>query len=273
MNIFKSILFGSLATMLLTMCAENTPDLSDVAILVSPGADTPVTLSSGDKTQYTLEISTIHDYVASLKITSFDRQHGETLYLDADFDKHNFTYTFTYTAPEIDRETMEVTLRFRATDNLGNEAKVTRTVNIKNKMVSLTEKTGIVLYDPATGMPDAISLADVSQPFNLADSPDPESADIYIEADVDFSPITWRSNTQAKFIRNNTFNYVEATASSINSVYRSSVREDRIADIAVNDIIIIGHGDAADGVFQVKNILRGDSHPHCIQLSYKGISR
>ena len=164
-------------------------------------------------------------------------------------------------------------LRFRATDNLGNEAKVTRTVNIKNKMVSLTEKTGIVLYDPATGMPDAISLADVSQPFNLADSPDPESADIYIEADVDFSPITWRSNTQAKFIRNNTFNYVEATASSINSVYRSSVREDRIADIAVNDIIIIGHGDAADGVFQVKNILRGDSHPHCIQLSYKGISR
>ncbi len=273
MNRLNRITFGTLAAMLLTMCAEHTPDLSDVAILVTPGADTPVTLSSGDKAQYSLEISTIHDYVASLKITSFDRQHGETVCLDADFNKHNFTYTFTYTAPEIDRETLEVTLRFNVTDNLGNRAEATRTVTIKNKMLSLQEKTGIVLYAPASGMPDALSLADVSQPFVLADSPFPESADIYLDADTDFSPITWRSNTQAKFIRNNTFNYVEATAASINSVYRSSVREDKITDIRINDIIIVGHGDDADGVFQVKNIIRNSHTPDCIQMNYKGISR
>lgn len=271
MKTIRNYIFAALAAMSFTMCTEDTPELSDVVIFITPEATTPVTVSSGDKTEYTVEVSTSHDYVGRFAISSFDSQYGRITYLDSICNQKSFTHSFIYTAPEIDRDSIDITLTFYAADNIGNNLEVTRSLHVKNKFISIAEQTGIILYNPATGMPDALSLQDVSQPFVLADSPNPESADIYIDCDPEFTSISWKSNTMAKFIRNNTFNYVAATADNINSVYRSSVREDRINDVSINDIIIVGHSDTAEGVFQVKNILRGNGNVACMQLSFKGI--
>lgn len=256
----------------LTMCTENTPDLSDVAIFVTPGASEKVEMLSGDKYRYEVDMSTIHDYVASLKVVSFDRLHGETVCFEETYSSPTVKRSVVYEAPETDRETLEVELRFIVTDNLGNKNEVNRKVRVVGRMVALPEKTGIVLYGPQSGMPDALSLADVSRPFCLADAPDPDLADIHVVAPADFSTVDWRSNTEAKFVRVNTFNYVEATPTGINQVYRSSVPQDVVADLHTNDIIIVGHGSEADGVFRIVNILRDFGGVSCMELSYKGIA-
>lgn len=262
-----------LAGMITIGCSDDNPELSQVAIFVTPGLSTNVTLSSGEKAKYTMDISTINDYVAALKITSFDRFKGETVWVDQTFDQKHFEYNFIYTAPQFESETTQITLTFTVTDNKGNTASVKRDITVINKIVSLAERTGIVLYAPSTGLADALSLSDVARPFNLADSPAPEQADIYMVANEDFSVISWLSNTNTKFLRNNTFNYVEATAASITSVYSSSTRQDNVTDLRVNDIILVGHGMTAEGVFMVTNVIRTPGLPNCIQLNYKGIGR
>lgn len=270
LKIYILIVFSSLTCV---MCTEDTPDLSNVALFVSPGNDTIVSISSGDKVQYKLDISTINNHIKHLTISSFDAQFGNLTHLDSTFDKKTVSYTFIYNAPEIDRDSLNVELKFEAEDSNGNTAEVTRSLILKNRYILMEESNGIVLYGANSGMPDALSFADVSQPFVLAESPDSLTADLYVATNHDFTSFSWRSKTKTKFIRNNTFNYVAATAYSINSVYKSSVKEDVISDLKINDIILVGHENTANGVFCVKNIIRDNSvvGGTCMQLSYKGI--
>lgn len=259
------------SSLILTSCEKDAPDLSDVVVIVTPSADTKIELSSGEKVQYSLEISTIHDYVTNLRITSFDRQNGEIVLDDLDCNQKKFRYKFIYTAPQLDSHDSEALLTFTVTDNQGNEATATRTIAIHNKMVSLKEITGIVLYAPGPGLPDALSLENVTQTFNLADSPTPEIADIFMSLNERTDELAWESNTHTKFLRNNTFNYAEASAKSISSVYESSTRQDNMRDIKVNDIIFVGHGTTAEGVFMVANVIQSAGRPFCIHMNYKGI--
>lgn len=273
MKAVKLFLFAIITSAMFVMCTEDVPDLSDVAIFVSPKADSTVVLESGQKAQYKLDISTPNKYISRFTISSFDSENGSVMLLDSICDTDKINYSYIYTAPEIDTDSLKVEIKFTAQDENGNNAEILRLLMIKNRMVSVAEKSGIVLYGPHSGMPDALSFEDVSQTFVLATSPDSLSADVYIAADESFSKITWKSKTKTKFIRNNTFNYVSATASSINSVYQSSIREDQIDNIQINDIILVGHDDSADGVFQVKNIIRNNEYENvaCMQLSFKGI--
>lgn len=265
-------LLSALALMLFVRCDDQEQELSDVAVFVSPGKDTAVSLYAGEKALYEVSLSTSHDYVASYKVTSFDPVSGLNVLLDSPCDKKNYSFQFAFTAPELESESCEITLTFEATDNRGNQADVKRSITVMNRSMTMAEKTGILLFMPGTGLPDALSLADVSVPFSLADSPTPEAADIYIDMPDDSGNITWRSNTQTKFVRYNQFNYANATASSIRSVFKNSVRTDYVSDIVTNDIILAGHGEEAQGVFYVVNVIRGaSSNSEFIQLNYKGI--
>ncbi len=270
--LFRKLIFISAMCCLATACDEDDTELSDVAVVVTPAQDTPVTLNSGEKALYRISVMTSHEYVASLKISSFDPQNGSVIHVERSVDKkEDRDISFTYTAPEINNDTTEVKLTFQAVDNLGNTASVTRKVTVVNKTIPVAEQTGIVLFDPSLGLSDALLLSDVSRPFNLADSPAPEEADIYIDSTTGFDDITWLSNTRTKFVRYNSFNYTGASASDIASVFRTSVPTDRVSDIQVNDIIIVGHGSKAEGVFLVVNILMESSAVRCMQMSYKGI--
>ena len=256
-------------------CTEDTPDVSDVVVFVEPSNDSLPTLYSGDKKRYELELSTIHDHIHRFSIKSFDVYRGYITLLDSvcEQKRNSFTYDFVYTAPEIDREQLMVELTFTVEDNEGNVAENKRNLRVKNKLITLNELNGIVLYSPYSDNPDAINLADVSQPFTSKFSPDSLKADLYVEADTTFIRINWKSRTKAKFVRNNSFNYTTATATQIQAVYQSSVRSDAVQNLSVNDIILIGHNDTAEGVFHIKNIIPADESGNkgCLQLGYKGI--
>lgn len=271
MNLLKKLLLAATAIIGLAQCDTNHTDLSEVVIIVSPGSDKPQTLYAGEKTLYSVQLMTTNDFVASLKVTSFDPQNGvQPVYEDA-FHQKEITLTVPFSAPALNRDSVEVLLTFQASDNIGNRAEITRRVLVLNKAIAMAEKTGVVLYTPASGLADALEFENVSHPFSLADAPDSTHADLYIHASENFEQISWHSNTQAKFLRNNNFDYASASPSGIQSVFESSVRTDVVNDIKINDIILVGHNTKAQGVFYVVNIIRNESTPNCIQLSYKGI--
>lgn len=268
-NVFILLVF---ITGFLWSCNENSQNVSDIAVFVSPSSSSLVVVSSTDKVNYALNINTSHNNVTRFSIRSFDSYQGEKTLVDTVCDKNKITYNYIFTAPEIDRDSLNVELFFNAWDNDGNTCEVTRNLIIKNKLVLIGEKSGIVLYSGSNETPNALSFSSPTQTFNLATSPDSSKADLFIDADSSFVNAKMRSNTIAKFVRNNTFDYAGATSISIQSVYANSKRSDIIDDLQINDIILVGHGTQAQGVIHINNIIR-NGNMKCIQFSYKEIRR
>lgn len=254
--------------LLLAMCTNNT-DSDEINISVTPEADNVASLYAGEKSLYEVKIESPSTF--RLKITTFEQQNGLNTMVDTMFNSSIANFSYVFTAPELLREKCEVRITFTATDAEGNEATTIRKANVHSRGISLEEITGIVLYSPESGRPDALSLNDVSRPFILAESPRPDTADVYLASNPDFSNITMCSNTDTKFIRMNTFNYSSATAAAVVSAYDNSVHADIVNNVQVNDIIVVGREGSARGVFFVSNILRGGEAIDCIQLNYKEV--
>src|SRR5574344_2519052 len=157
MNNIKSVIaFFVFLASLLSSCNENIKDASDVAILVSPTNSDTIVISSNDKAKYSLELYTSHDYIAKLKIKSFDSYLGEKTLKDTTCNENKISCSFIFTAPEIDRDSLDVTLFFNAWDNEGNTCEVKRKLQIKNKHILINERSGIVLYGEYDNMPNAL---------------------------------------------------------------------------------------------------------------------
>ncbi len=271
MKFITKLLLAATAIIGITQCESKTDELSDVVIIVSPGAEKKPSLYAGEKTLYTVQLKTPNEFISSLEVTSFDPQNGVIPVFEEALHQKDITLSVPFSAPALNRDSVALVLTFKATDNLGNRAEVARRVLILNKAIAMAEKTGIVLYSPASGLADALEFENISHPFSLADAPDSTRADLYLIASESFEQISWHSKTQAKFLRNNSFDYASATPTAIQSVFENSIRTDVVNDIKINDIIIVGHGNKAQGVFFVSNVVRNGATPDCIQLSYKGI--
>ncbi len=234
--------------------------------------DSLVTIESGDIIQYDIEISTINEYVKRFKIYSFDAVQTTKTYIDTICGNSKaLTYKFNYVAPDVERDSLSIELNIEAEDNLGNIATIQRNLLVKSKNHYILQLDGIVLYNPHDNNASALSLNDVTQPFIFNESVDSLKPDVYVQSTPDFSKINLCSNEHTMFVRNKTFNYVAATARGINSVYESSVKENIIQELEINDIILVGYRNTAKGVFKVNNIIRDNANTSCIQLSYKEI--
>ncbi|MDO4309449.1 MAG: hypothetical protein Q4C43_01805 [Prevotella sp.] len=272
MNRILTILFPALLALTFFSCNEDEKEVSDVAIFIDPGASVPVTVSSGDKYLYHIDLYTTHDYVRQLTVSSFDQYQGKVIVKDTSWTERCDSYDFVYTAPVTDRDSLRVTLTFTVTDNAGSTGEVQRQVLIRNRQVLVPEKSGIVLWAPETGRPDALGFGDPSKTFNLSASGDSASADLYIEVDAAFENVKVKSGSAARFVRNNSFDYAAASATSVQAVFVGSRHDDVVDNLRVNDIILVGHGDRAEGVMRVMNIIRtGDEGERCVQIAFKGL--
>lgn len=258
------------ATLLFWSCNEYAKEATDIALFITPKASEKVRLNSGEKICYTIELHTTHNYISRLQLSSFDAQYGSQLLKDTLFDKMQNTYQYEYTAPMFRNDSARVELLFKGWDDAGSTREVTRSIEVISRQVLSDELTGIVLTEDD----NAIEFAYPSQPFNYSESSDSTvKADLYITTEESFANITVRTSTAAKFVRNNSFDYATATSTSIQTVYESSRRSDFVNDLRVNDIIIVGHGTVAEGVFSVTNIVREGKAGECsVRLSFKKVS-
>ena len=272
MNIFFRQTLLGLIILLLVSCNEYSNDVSPVAVFVTPSKSEIIKIDAGDKLKYELSFYADKGYVSRFQILSFDTYQGEVICKDTAVHESRFNYTFIYKAPLTDKDSMDVTLRFLAWNSEGDKCETERNVTVLSKAILLDEKSGIVLWQQSLFRPDALAFNDPSKTFHWETSSDSINADIYVEGDEMFRSVKLKSKTKTKFVRNNSFDYAAATALSIRNVYSSSIRTDEISDLRLNDIILVGHDNAAEGVFLVTNIIRDNTTDGCsLCLSFKAV--
>lgn len=245
----KKLRILGLALLVGTGCnTEN--DASDISLFVTPST---LTAECGEKIYFDIEVRTIHEYVADFTVDTFDALHGENRVFTSQPGTPSYSYRFVYTVPSFDSEGRTVQLRFTTHDNLSNSQSRTLEIEIRSGTSLLPEYSGITLYSPQSGKPDGFSLTTM-QPVLSATS-DPEQLDIYLEADPNLPaqtlPTLWRTRTDVRFSRANNFDYAAATQMSLTAVYRNSVLENYVKDLAIDDIILVGRLDQAWGVIKI----------------------
>ncbi len=276
----KKLLLLPIAALIVAACDEHTKDPTDVALFIKPVASDTLRVNSNDVVQYEIEMHTTHEYVKHLQVKSFDRVNASRTVLDTMFTSAQDKYTFYYRTPVFNDSLTSVTLTFTGWDNDGNKGETQRHLIVRGRQVLLQEQTGIVLWDPTSGSPNALAFSNASQPFYYLPTTGDDTtlpaptADMYLTTDDAFTTIGASSATNAKFVRSNSFNYATASANSIQAVYESFRRDNAVADLRVNDIIIVGHDAQAEGVLQVTGIVRtGTVQERSLRLSFKGITR
>lgn len=258
---------------LLFSCDEDKKELSKVALMVTPSSSETISLESGDKSIFSIELYATEDFVRQVKISSFDAIQGQRVLKDTTFAQATKDMKYVYEAPAFNRDTVEVTLTFEGWDKSGSHCEITRKLTVTSRQLFIAELAGIVLRSSESGWPDAFSFSQPSQTFNWKNSPDSINADIYLQTDPSFAQLAFRSNTSAKMTRINNFDYAAATAVSLQAVYENSKRDDIVDNLKINDIILVGHGSKAEGVLRITNIIRqGDDNEKCVQLAFKASS-
>ena len=252
-----------------------------MAIFIKPNASDTIKVKSGENVLYELEFHTSHNYVSRLLVTSFDAVQNMRIVKDTTFSTAQEKYQLVYTAPFLNKDTTTVKLTFKGWDDAGGTVETNRMLKVIGQQILLQEQAGIVLWNPETGHPNAFAFATPSQPFcylpptnqDENENTDDATADFFILTNDDFTQVSAKSSTKAKFVRNNSFDYATASANSIQAVYESSQRVDVINNVKVNDIILVGHGSTAEGVIAITNIVRnGSDEERSIRLSFKGIA-
>lgn len=266
------ILSALLMCCLLVSCDEDKQEATDVAFFITPKASQVISVNAGEVQRYEMELHTTHDFISKINISSYTSIEGKKVLTDSTLTSHLDKFVFDYKAPHFNRDSVIVTLTFEAWDNEGGYGSTDRTLIVKSNTILIPEKSGIVLRSSESGFPDAFSFRNASKTFNWKNSPDSIYADIYLVANTDFSTLAFKSNTKAKMVRINNFDYSAATALNIQNVYTSSLLSDGIDDLKINDIILVGHNESAEGALFLTNIIHsGDDSERCVQLSFKGI--
>lgn len=256
-----------LAAAALTSCFTDKED--KVILLVNCSEQSP---KSGQIVKFDIEtFTTDNSRLSELRIKSFDTEHG-TLELETiPVSVKRFEYSYLYTVPAFREKDTPLELNFVSQSESGNVQSVIMKFTISSSQL-LAERSGITLYSPQSGHPDAFSLR-MMQPVSTAESDD-EDIDIYIPGSDDENTLAraLRSKTNIRFSRANNFNYSSATAFSLNETYASSIRYNSIEGLEMNDVILFGRDDTALGVMKIVAITdETGSSNDCIILNIKAI--
>lgn len=209
----------------------------------------------GDKIEIQIEATTKNQYLKKFTVHSFDTQYGKITLKDTIPDKKTLKYTHIYTIPPFNKDSINIKFLFEAIDDENNIQQNSCELTVFSQSTVLSEKTGYSMYSAKSGKPDTFSLKNLQTIFYaIADS---ALTDIYnydnpeiLNEDMSRE---WRSRTNICFIKNNSFNYMEATDISVKSTYLNSVKQPVVKNLSNDDIILIGR-EKAYGVIKIINI-------------------
>lgn len=237
-------------------CGEDNGDITPVVVRLTSG-EMRQQSTAGTKLKFEIAAQSLNSRLKNFTIKSFDPEYGDRSYVDSTIDKAKFDYTFLFTVPEFSKDSVQVNLKMRAEDAEENSYELNCWVTVTGGAQILSQMSGIVIYSGSSEQRNAFSLKDPSQPFvkELADSADIDIFDYPNELAPDALSKEWRTNTDVRFAKANSFNYAVATATGIKANYSSAVRQKTVTGLSVNDIILVGRGDNACGVIQITDVV------------------
>jgi hypothetical protein len=222
-----------LLAFLFTGC-EKDPETPTVFVL--PGA-LNIATNSGDFIEFDITVISGDHPLSNFRVTQKPLNGLTSLTLDTIIDGQESNFFYIYEVPASEED---IILTFEATDGLGYVGETVRRLAIQENNF-LPESTGHTLHSKySTTGNNAFDLNESSPQF-LATNPDSMLVDIMEFDPFDDNLMTgaWTSLSEVKFVRNNSFNYPEATQASAQNTFNSSTSVDLISDIEVDDILII----------------------------------
>lgn len=237
----------------MTSCI-NEDDATTVAIYAKPSS---YLVQSGDKIYIDLQVSTLNSTLTDISVSSFDPEYGKTDILHTNPGTKDYKDRIVWTIPSMTSDTTSTEIMITATDNAKsyNDLKIDLTV-VGGNSALLQERSGFTLYSPFSGKADSFSLATL-QPLNSASGS--EDCDISFlqdeNTDTTVLPRTWHSNSDVVFCKANTYDYASASWASVQAVFMNSLRSDKVDDLQIDDIILIGREQhAEDGTVSTSTI-------------------
>ncbi|MBQ0056090.1 MAG: hypothetical protein KBT20_00400 [Bacteroidales bacterium] len=192
-----------------------------------------------------------------IKLSSYDVQYGTRLCLDSLISCKDLKFTYEYAVPYFSKDSVRLDLQLEITNTQGDRSFHTAPLLVTGSGRGvLNEYAGLLLYGGKSTRPNALDLNSPTQTFCLATADTAQvSIDIYAYAaqddDTETLSCEWRTATDVDFVRFNGFDYVNATALSLETLYNTSHRTNAIRDIRQGDIIVVGKDASIWGVFQV----------------------
>ena len=231
-------------------CSED--DASDVIVLVNQ-SKFPHEAMAGDLVELEVHAFTERLALSSFSAYTYDTERGMVFLCDTVPGVNDFVYRLQYLVPTFGKDSMELTFNFEAVDELGHSQRTVARMTVAGGSVALEERSGLMIYSANSGKDNAFSLSDPSRTF-ISTLVDSSLVDIYAYCeDYDDEMISgeWRSMTGVNFVKNNAFDYVNATSVTVNDVFRGSRKSVRVNDVSRGDIIIVGRDAEALAVFHV----------------------
>ncbi|HEY8403569.1 MAG TPA: hypothetical protein VIK71_03060 [Flavobacteriales bacterium] len=192
--------------------------------------------NSGDLLEFSFNCQAGDHELRNLRITHKPENGVTSVILDTVLYGREAEFFYVYHVPH---NTDRVLLTFTLYDTDGKSFRVLRDLYV-NEGSYLTETTGHDLYSVhATGQNNAFQISNLTF-HQLETNPDSSLIDL-VEKDLTNDGQMSRALTSLsgiRFVRNNSFNYAQASATSAANSYTSSNAQQLITDIAVNDILI-----------------------------------
>ena len=247
----KRILCFMLLSLALATSCMNEDDATPVVIYVTPSVNE---VSANDKFYFEIYSKSVNSQLILFEVSTFDKTNGSEVIHSIEPMSQVFSDRLICTARNF-AEDQEVEYTFSATDGLGYKQTVRINILVRSNSTAIEELTGITLYSPLSGKNDAFSF-DLKQSVNSKTAL-PNQIDLYVaelEEGSETLSRSWKSNTELRFCRVNSFNYSAATYSSISTVFSNSVTEPVIDDLSIGDIVFVGRDGVAIAVIRIANI-------------------
>jgi len=230
MNTARIVLLLAMVTCLFS-CKKDDPP----AIYVSPSSG-QINVDPGELTEFNVEMVAGDFELRNVVITAKPNGGVTSLVLDSTIYGKEAQFFYVFTAPY---GTSDVILTFTIYDEDGNKNATVRRMMISGTNL-LTENSGFDLFSKyASSSVNAFNIGDLTS-LQLGADPDSANIDLVEFDDTDDGELNnaLTSYSGIKFVRNNSFNYPEATQQSAYNTYSSSTPLAIVDNIAVNDILI-----------------------------------
>lgn len=236
MKSFRTIILFTLATLtiLYTSSCRDKEEQGPV-LSVNPG-QLVLTRNAGDLLEFAIVGTAGDNELRNLRITQKPENGVTSILKDTTIYGSHTDFFYVYTVPS---GTSRVLLTFALYDTDGKSFTTLRDLYV-NSGSFLTETTGYELYSAySSGNNNAFRISNLTF-YQLDTNPDSSLIDL-VEKDLTNNEEISRTLTSfsgIRYVRNNAFNYAQATATMAENSYTSSSAQQLIPNIAVNDILI-----------------------------------
>lgn len=234
-----ALLVGSLAIVALGAAScENETESSDLFALVQA---TSWEAQPGEVVLLSIFATSSGEDLDRLELRSYDVESGLKDIETVKLSRKEQHCMIEYRAPQTTRDTLEQTLLFTLCDASGKTRESSYCFLVVSGEKRLLEEHGsFSIYSNLSGKPDALNLERLA---TLVSSSDTTSADVVLRtAGVETDPPVFSisSLTDMVFVKSESFDYPNATAHSLRSVFEGSVSRPEASALKTDDIVLIG---------------------------------